>query len=109
MFASAIDAARRLPCETTLVTSLPTGQDELANLLVGPGVTELCRVRLQQSVPKGTGDFFSGVFVGDADLGRTTARVATLIDHSIGHDELAIASNRDQWLAAEPLPCEIIR
>lgn len=94
---TAVTAARSLPCSATLVTSIPVDATRIANILISGKDPRICCMPLRDNVPKGTGDFMSGCYAADPDLGRTTARVASLIDASIGREHLAIVEARDIW------------
>ena len=98
----AVAAAAALPCSTTLVTSVPCANDQIANLLTNASGAEICPHPQLHDVPKGTGDFLSGVFAADPDLARTTGRVTALVEASQGRDHLAIAQARDSWMHAPP-------
>ncbi len=96
--ADAIAAARSLGCPASLVTSVAgAGPDLLINLLVHRDTVERCTSARRHQVPKGTGDFLSGVFAVDPNLHRTVARVDALISASIGRDHLAIAAAVECW------------
>ncbi|MGI9409696.1 MAG: bifunctional hydroxymethylpyrimidine kinase/phosphomethylpyrimidine kinase [Hyphomicrobiaceae bacterium] len=98
----AVGAAAVLPCSAALVTSVPCANDQIANLLTNASGTEICPHPQMRDVPKGTGDFLSGVFAADPDLARTTGRVTALVEASVGRDHIAIAEARDSWLHAPP-------
>ncbi len=93
-------AAAQLPTDTTFVTSVPSAAGEIANLLRTGSDTAICRHRQLPNIPKGTGDFLSGIFAADPDLARTTGRVSALVEASRARDHLAIAEARDTWLGA---------
>ncbi len=94
---TAASAARSLPCPTALVTSVPAGPSRIANVLVDDANVQVSSAQLLDNVPKGTGDFLSGCFAADPDLARTSARVTSLINASLGREHLAIIEARDIW------------
>jgi pyridoxine kinase len=99
-----ISAARRLPCPRVLVTSAGRAAESamLANVLVTGESASYIESPHLADVPKGTGDFLSGVFASDPDLGRAIARVEALVSASVGRPHLAIAQARKLWLQAAP-------
>ncbi|MEM6499130.1 MAG: bifunctional hydroxymethylpyrimidine kinase/phosphomethylpyrimidine kinase [Pseudomonadota bacterium] len=100
--ADTVAAARDLPVGTTVVTSVPWADNHIANLEVTKETATAAVCKLLARVPKGTGDFFSGVFAQNRNLGLATARTRTLIEHSLGQDHLSIATASQHWLKAEP-------
>ena len=68
--ASAVDAARRLPCPA-LVTSVPAGPGEIGAVCVAGGRAMFYAHPRREQAPKGTGDLVAAVFtaglVGGAD------------------------------------------
>ena len=103
----AVIAARSLRPSQVLATSIPTSDpSSLANLLITQHSIERYQSRKQKHIPKGTGDFLSGVFVADPDLARTIARVNALVEASIGNDHLAISASLDTWRNAQPAAVE---
>ncbi len=60
---TAISVAQNLNIDTVIVTSVPVGIAQLATVLVrGPHVSEVVSPKLS-SVPHGTGDYLSGLFL----------------------------------------------
>ncbi len=99
----AASAARHLDASHLVVTSLAASQPGLvANALITEEAVRFCESPRLGGVPKGTGDFLSGVFAADPDLARTVARVDALVSASVGRPHLAIAQARDTWVAAPP-------
>lgn len=102
----AITAARTLRPAVTLATSIAAGDGLIANVRVDQASVAVCREQVRSGVPKGTGDFLSGVYAADPDLGRSCGRVAALIDASIGQDHLMIAQARERWVGAAARPVQ---
>lgn len=110
--ASAVKAARSLPAPVTVVTSVPLGGNQLANVLVTERGAWTCAGPRLDAVPHGTGDFFTARFVAEClggrnlpgALGAASAAVSALVSHSIGRDELALVPAQEAWLHAPPIP-----
>jgi pyridoxine kinase len=89
--ASAARAARRL-APSCLATSIPLGEDRIANLLVGGDAGWLVETRRRAHAPHGTGDLLSGLFLahllrgrdGGEALARSVGTVEAVIDASRG-------------------------
>lgn len=60
---SAIDAARALPCEEVLATSIAGKANDLLTLAVTANGYALHHAPLRSAVPHGTGDFLSGLYL----------------------------------------------
>ena len=101
-------AAHSLPVEETIVTSVPWPENRLANLHISAERTLAAATDVRSGVPKGTGDFFSGVFTHDREVGLATARTKALIDASINLDHLDIAGATPQWLRPPPIETVIV-
>ena len=99
-FADVKAAARALSAKQTIVTSVPWSKNRLANLQVSADQALAVASTMRCGVPKGTGDFLSGVFAHDRDLGLATARTEALIDASLNEDHLKIAEAAPLWLRA---------
>ena len=89
--ASAARAARGL-ARTCLATSIPLGEDRIANLLVDGGTSWVVETRRRATAPHGTGDLLSGLFLahvlrgrdGGEALARSVGTVEAVIDASSG-------------------------
>jgi pyridoxine kinase len=87
--ASAAKVARGL-APSCLATSIPLGDDRIANMLVGGGTGWLVETRKRAKAPHGTGDLLSGLFLahvlrgfGDSEaLARSVGTVEAVIDAS---------------------------
>jgi pyridoxine kinase len=66
----AVAAARTLPCETVLATSVPHGTGMLATLFVTRKAAAFTSAPAHPKVPSGTGDFLTGLFVGEMAAGQ---------------------------------------
>jgi pyridoxine kinase len=96
--ASAARAARGLAA-SCLATSIPLGEDRIANMLVGGGSGWLVETRRRAHAPHGTGDLLSGLFLahvlrgreGGEALARSVGTVEAVIDASRG-DALDLAA-----------------
>jgi pyridoxine kinase len=110
----AITAARTLPVNQVLCTSIPVPADRLATVLVSADAVASCSVRRRQRVPQGTGDLLTALFVGhrldgrsDPEaLGKAVAGVNATITASEHTDELAIAASQNQWPHVRALAVE---
>ncbi|MGI9520029.1 MAG: bifunctional hydroxymethylpyrimidine kinase/phosphomethylpyrimidine kinase [Hyphomicrobiaceae bacterium] len=105
----AVDAVGSLPVRSAVVTSISTSNSGIANLFVRPGHVEICKTTRQSGVPKGTGDFLSGIFAADPDLGRASGRLSSLIAASLGKPHLAIIATQSEWTTATPAQIEKLR
>ena len=101
---STVDAARTLPDMTKMVTSVPVGQTELANLLVSPDQAHAISHKRFDQVPHGTGDVFTAAALGhllskntQADLDKSQQQTAfqaasnsifSLAQNTVGDEEL---------------------
>lgn len=109
------EAAHALSGGTVVVTSAARRGDMLDNLLVTASGTSRTTVTWRPDVPHGTGDFFSGLFIGHLlnglpeteALARSAASVEAAIEASAGHNELTLAL-QDTWGTAPPLEVEPI-
>lgn len=96
--ASAAQAARGL-APSCLATSIPLGEDRIANMLIGGGTGWLAETRRRAKAPNGTGDLLSGLFLahvlrgreGRNALARSVGTVEAVIDASRG-DALDLAA-----------------
>ena len=107
---SAVTAARQCHVETVIVTSIPVGDDRLANLAVTHSAAEACEVTRAARVPHGTGDMLSALLLaarltrpGDQELGRAVAGVAAVVAASAGSDELQLVPSQAHWSTARPI------
>ncbi|MEO0809036.1 MAG: bifunctional hydroxymethylpyrimidine kinase/phosphomethylpyrimidine kinase [Pseudomonadota bacterium] len=98
-----------------LVTSVPTAENGLmANVFCPRNATHTlshtdrratsCRFTVHPNVPKGTGDFFSGLIAAATPFELATARTSALAAASIGKPHLAIAEHGKDWLNAKAFP-----
>lgn len=107
----AVTAARSLPPQHILVTSVAAAQTRLANVLLWRERAWCACVTARPSVPHGTGDLLNGLFLGhllrqdiapDRALARALGALESVLDASSGHDELQLAGrSRDRWLHAQ--------
>lgn len=75
---NAVDAARSLPCEKVLATSIPHGTGRLATLFITQERAEFTSAAARPKVPSGTGDYLCGLFVAESAAGRSgTEALAT--------------------------------
>ena len=110
--ASSVEAARTLGVRTVVVTSVPDGEDHLANVLVTEGRAYACTVDIERRVPNGTGDFLMAAFAahslscgdGAAALAVAVGQTTALVNASLGASELAIVSSAEVWQSAPPAP-----
>ena len=110
--AEAAAAARALPPEATVVTSLGGDGPEIANVLIGCEGAWSCAVPRQENVPHGTGDLLSALLLGHWLAGRTlnealglaTAGVKAVVDRSLGAGELHLVESASCWSRVAPLP-----
>lgn len=90
---SALAAARRLGVPLTVVTSVPEGDGQIANLLVSKDHTFVETVERRPDAPHGTGDYFAGAFLAQilqqsdpanalSEATRRTERVVLASQHS---------------------------
>ena len=101
-------AASDLPSTEVVVTSVPWSEGCLANLHVSRENALAAITDIQGDVPKGTGDFFSGVFAHDRDIALANGRTEALILASLKQPHLNITSSASQWLQARPSRTEIL-
>lgn len=97
-----------------LATSVPIGAHGLmANVFcprngactspyTNAGGASSCRFTVYPHVPKGTGDFFSGLIAAAAPFELATAQTAALAAASIAKPHLAIAEHGREWVGARP-------
>ena len=92
--ASAARAARGL-AHTCLATSIPLGEDRIANVLVGSDTGWMVETRRRGRAPHGTGDLLSGLFLAHVlrGLGNREALV-----RSVGTVEAVIDASRGDAL-----------
>ena len=60
----AASAARILPCDEILATSIPASEGSIATLAISCSDSAEVITRLRPSVPNGTGDFLAGLYLG---------------------------------------------
>ncbi len=108
-----IEAAQRLGPKIVLATSAPgDSETRLANTLVLPGEAWMATMNRRDGVPKGTGDFLTGVFAAQlvkgyspADaLALATASMDALVSASLGAQELQIVTSQEVWTDPVPWP-----
>ncbi len=112
----ALAAARTLGVPAVLATSIPTGENWLATLLVGTSAARACIVSRRDAAPHGTGDLLAALYLGhvlngmtpEAALGRSVAAVEMSIAMSAGRDELSLAHAGAIWAQAAALPTAAI-
>jgi pyridoxine kinase len=68
---SAVAAARALGCEAVLATSIPHTDGSLATVLVDGSAARFTSVDRRASVPSGTGDYLTGLFLAEIAAGRS--------------------------------------
>lgn len=68
--ASALSAARGLPCPESLATSIPCGEKALSTLFIDRVSSHEHSMEKHPDIPHGTGDALSGVFLGYRALGH---------------------------------------
>lgn len=92
--ASAARAARGLarPC---LATSIPLGEDRIANMLVAGGSGWLVETRRRAHAPHGTGDLLSGLYLAHVLRGREPRDA---LARSVGTVEAVIDASRGEAL-----------
>ncbi|MEN2495000.1 MAG: Pyridoxine/pyridoxal/pyridoxamine kinase [Hyphomicrobiaceae bacterium hypho_1] len=100
-------AARAFPETSVLVTSVPTYEhDIMANILspcdLSVNVARSCCFKVYSDVPKGTGDFFSGLIAAGATFDVATAQTSALARLSVGKPHLDIILQRTSWISAKP-------
>ncbi|HFB2048414.1 MAG: bifunctional hydroxymethylpyrimidine kinase/phosphomethylpyrimidine kinase [Hyphomicrobiaceae bacterium] len=101
-------AGHAFPEITIITTSVPTNQHNImANVLSlaktanSPAMS--CRFNVHPDVPKGTGDFFSGLIAAGATFDLATSQTSALAALSVGKQHLDIVTRSKDWIAAEPL------
>jgi pyridoxine kinase len=104
-----------------LATSVPAGDDHLANVGVSglksaatTAASLACRVARVAKAPHGTGDLLTGLYIGfliaghpaDVALGRAVAGVQQAIINSKGRNDLllAVQSDAEDWSRVAALP-----
>lgn len=110
VLADAIEAAKALPAPVVIASSVPAGDNELANLVVTPDRSGLCTVAREQNVPHGTGDLLAATFLAHlldgedplTSVGFAASAVASVIALSRGTDELQLAGPT-AWYESPPL------
>lgn len=106
----AAGAAAATRTETVLVTSVPDGAGQVANVAAGKNGVWQTSSPLRENVPHGTGDAMAAAFLatiiqdGDASAALATATgfLDALVDASAGHDELQLVAARRSAFAAPP-------
>jgi len=109
---AARDAAQGLTVPAVLATSIPAGDNHLANALVTPNEAITCTVRRRDAAPHGTGDLLAALYLGRvlngeapaAALAAAAAAVEASIAASMGRDELPLASAGALWANVHRLP-----
>ncbi len=107
-----LNARKALPDIAILATSVPTDeQGTMANVFSPCSATgnrsaaaTSCRFEVHPDVPKGTGDFFSGLIASGIDFDLATAQTSTLARLSVNKPHLDIARQRINWISVEPFP-----
>lgn len=104
----AASAASSTRIETVLVTSVPAGAGQVANVVVGKDGAWQTSSPLRNGVPHGTGDAMAAAFLaamtrdGDASaaLAAATGFLDALVGTSAGHDELQLVAARQNAFSA---------
>jgi len=112
----AVAAARGLGRPAVLATSVPAGEERLANLHVTPSHVLTADVPRRVAAPHGTGDLMSGLVLGrmldgqtqERQLSLAVAGVEAAIAASEGRDELALAASWARWSAPQPAAVAIL-
>jgi len=102
------DACRSLSAAEFVVTSVPWSESRIANLHLRQEHMIAAISDKRSDVPKGTGDFLSGVFAHDWEIGLATARTEMLIDASSARSQLAIAESASHWLNAKECDTQLL-
>jgi pyridoxine kinase len=92
--ASAAKAAHGL-ARSCLATSIPLGEDRIANILVGGDTGWVVETRRRARAPHGTGDLLSGLFLAHVLRGREGGEALAL---SVGTVEAVIDASRGDAL-----------
>ena len=110
---NAVTAAGQLGARHVIGTSIPSGDNRLANVSVGDGAAFCCEVVRRLRVPHGTGDLLSGLFVGHLlhlreareALARAVGGVQTAITASEGLNDilLTVGPGQPDWAATKAL------
>ncbi len=110
----ATQAARLLPPPQILATSVPAADGVISNVLIDKGTKDVlvAEVPRQGSVPNGTGDLLSALYLGHGLRGGTASQgfalavagVDAAIAASVGQDELALAASSPAWADPQPWP-----
>ena len=114
--ASAISAARALPCARVLATSVPGNEDRLQNLVTDAGKVWRSEVRQRSHAPKGTGDLFTALMLGGLLLSDSAVRALALatagVEAALGlareDDALPVVESQESWVAPVPWPVECV-
>src|SRR5262249_45581287 len=105
-------AAAALGSASVLATSVPAGDNRLANALFRDSGGLACFVRRRASAPHGTGDLLAAMFLGNHlnnhsssyCLGAAASAVDATVAASMGRAELPLASAASLWANARVLP-----
>jgi pyridoxine kinase len=109
--ADVVSAARALPAPVVLASSIPLGEERLANIVVTRDEVSHCAVAREADVAHGTGDLLAALFAAHvlhgegsfASAAFAAGGVARAIALSRGSDELQLAG-ATAWHEAPPLP-----
>lgn len=104
-------AADAIGAELVAVTSVPAGEDHIANVMSGIEDALAFATRHRGAVPHGTGDLFAALLLGHVLNGaphaeavaRASAGIAHMVEASIGQPELALVANIAATVTAAPL------
>jgi pyridoxine kinase len=104
----ASQAALTLPCPIVAATSIPSGPDELANVLVNSGSVLVSKVEKLADVPHGTGDLFAGFLTARLLRGASVTDAWTHaiqgvsygVEASRGSDRLMLPQIDWAWLSS---------
>ena len=114
--ATAISAARALPCARVLATSVPGKEDRLQNLVTDAGRVWRSEVRQRRDAPKGTGDLFTALMLGGLLLTDSAVRALALatagVEAALGlareEEALPVVESQESWVAPVPWPVECV-
>jgi pyridoxine kinase len=107
---NAVAAAHALGCDAVLATSIPHTEGRLATLLVDGSAARFTSVEARPSVPSGTGDYLTGLFVAETAAGRTGTE-ALAIAGAFLERALIGSSSRDDLCLTEvygPRPAPLL-